>query len=125
MVTKLGAKMKRQEMRRKKTKAKRMGNLNLSSFSEISMSERGKRESEMSLCREIGIRDRRVILERERERCCVRLLSLCAEILWRCVFSFLSFYFLFWFGFFFTLLQENLGGLGHSVVANGVLGVRT
>lgn len=42
MVTKLGAKMKRQEMRRKKTKAKRMGNLNLSSFSEISMSERGK-----------------------------------------------------------------------------------
>ena len=46
MVTKLGAKTKWQETRRTRIQVKRMGNLNLSCLSEISMKERKMRVSD-------------------------------------------------------------------------------
>ena len=52
----------------------------------------------------------------------MRLLSLCAEILWRCVFSFLSFFFCFGLALFFYPAVK-FGGLGSF--CGGQWGVRS
>lgn len=67
-------------------------------------------KGKMSLCREIGIRDRRVILEREREVLCEVIISLRRDSLEMC-FLFFKFFFCFGLAFFFYPAVK-FGGLG-------------